>query len=110
MLGPNLLPYSNGTTTLSPAAAAAAAAAGAHFTNAYDFAAASQYNPASQLDATTLNAAAAAAAGFPYNTSPLSSANPAAVASSQNLAYNAYAALAQQALPTLTAAAAAYQQ
>lgn len=107
MLGPNLLPYSNGTTTLSPAAAAAAAA-GAHFTNAYDFAAASQYNPAAQLDATTLNAAAAAA-GFPYNTSPLSSANPAAVASSQNLAYNAYAALAQQALPTLTAAA-AYQQ
>jgi hypothetical protein len=99
-----LLPYSSGTTTLSPAAA------GAHFTNAYDFAAASQFNQAAQLDATTLNAAAAAAAaGFPYNTSPLSSANPAAVASSQNLAYNAYAALAQQALPTLTAAA-AYQQ
>ncbi len=116
LLGPNvnvLGPYSGAAgTSLSPAAAAAAISNSAHYSNqaaaaaaAYDFA--NQYNQG-QIDAATAAAAAAAAASFPYNTAGNnSSAASLAALSNPNVANYAYAALAQQALPSLTAA---YQQ
>lgn len=103
LLGSNVLPYSTGGTSLSPSTAAAATAA--HYANAaaaYDFT--NQYNQ-SQLDPTN------GGANFPYGTSPAvaaAAAAAAAAASNQaNVANYAYAALAQQAIPSLTAA---YQQ
>lgn len=103
LLGPNMMQYTNSGQSLSPAAMQSAA----HYTNsaaAYDFA--NQYNQG-QLDAAA--AAMQSAASFPYGSAAASSAAlaSAALASNQNVANYAYAALAQQALPSLTAA---YQQ
>jgi hypothetical protein len=101
LLGHNVMPYTGAGTSLSPAAAISAAAA--HYSNAsaaYDFA--NQYNQG-QLDQSQ-------AASFPYGSAASNAAlaaSAAALASNPNVANYAYAALAQQALPSLTAA---YQQ
>ncbi|CAF0713766.1 unnamed protein product [Brachionus calyciflorus] len=91
LLGANVLQYPGSATSLSPSAA--------HYgTGVYDFA--SQYNP-TQLDAVN----------FPYGSQAVAAAAAAAGLGSTNqsnaAANYAYAALAQQSIPSLTAA---YQQ
>lgn len=116
LLGSNVLgPYQNaaGNNSLSPSTAHYAATSAYDFANQFGAATSGSGNPS--LEAAV---AAANAVNFPYGTGgttasqavAAAAAAAAAAASNQNanVANYAYAALAQQALPSLTAAA--YQQ